>query len=142
MNKSEQIKSPSKAIEMVAKDDDGQRALPLLDTLIDNDAIVEWHKWEDGVPESWPNDCRGNNTVLALIPWTKLSHKKADGNPAIFYQAVIGEYVMCDDGNPRFMLDHGYGMADEIGEEGIENDYIDPPKWWTYMITPDRAGLE
>lgn len=139
------IATPSKAIEeaIASKKSNPQvidGLVHVLDTLTDQDVIIEWHRFNEDDPTTWPNDHRGQNTVLAMVTWTKLGYKRGDGKPACFYQPFLGEYHRCDDGEVRFILDHGNGSLDDPGDD--YDDWIEPPRWWTYLITPDRAGLE
>lgn len=140
MTTNDAIKRPSKAIEDAIADPNPAALVAVMDNLMDEDAVIEWHRFDEDDETTWPNDIRGRNTVLALVTWTNLRFKRPNGTPAPFYQAFLGVYRRCDDGDVRFFLDHGNGYSDEPGEEG--DDWISPPPWWTYMVTPERAGLE
>lgn len=139
------VTNPTKAIEDAIQSKKSNPEVidglvQILDTLVDEDLVIEWHRFDEDDETTWPNDSRGHNIVLGLVTWTKLNHKRPDGKPACFYQAYLGEYCRCEDDEVRFLLDHGNGMLDEPGDDG--EDFISPPRWWTYLITPDRAGLE
>lgn len=127
------LKEPIKAInatELVNNSADA--LLKVVDELVENDAIVEWHELDLAeLPVG---------RVLAAVAWSKLGHIKPDGSPAVFYEPYLGEYFECDNGEIRFLLDHGDGALDEPGEEGT--DWINPPPFWTRMITPDLAGVD
>lgn len=136
MTTNDAIKRPIKAIEDAIADPNPEALVAVMDNLMDEDAVIEWHRFDEDDVTTWPNDSRGRNTVLALVTWTQ----RPDGTRAPFYQAFIGEYHRCDDGEIRFFLDHGNGCLDVPGEEW--EDWIEPPPWWSYLITPERAGLE
>lgn len=112
-----------------------------VDTLIGANAIPQWAVFDEDDPDTFPDGGRwGDNSVLAMNIVTKLNRQKADGSPALFYEAHFGQYVICDDGVVRFLLDSGNGYPDEPGDEG--EDWIDPPRLWTYLLRPDQAVID
>lgn len=136
-----ELRTPVDALES-AMPDNPTPLSRVVDTLTREDAVIQWRRFDADDESTWPHDVHNRNTVLALVSWTKLNHKRPNGTPAVFYQAHLGEYHRCEDGEVRFLLDHGNGSLDEPGEEG--DDYVDASQatWWTYIITPERAGLD
>jgi len=118
--------------------DAGEDPGPVLDDLLAASAIPQWVVFDEDNPDTFPDNGRwGDSAVLGLSIVTKLNHRKADGSPALFYEAHFGQYVTCDDGQVRFLLDSGQGYCGEPGEEG--EDWVQPPRLWTYLVRPDQV---
>ncbi len=93
-----------------------------------------WIRFDEDDEQTWPS---GSEPVIALMQWTKLRFKTPDGQPAPFFQGFIGRFARCDDGEVRFLLDHGNGTSDEPGDP--DEDFVDHGtiKWWSYISLPD-----
>ncbi len=93
-----------------------------------------WVRFDEDDQHTWPT---GIEPVIAIMVWTKLRFKKPDGTPAPFFQSFVGRFERCDDGETRFLLDHGDGYLDDPGEEN--EDYIEAGslKYWSYITLPE-----
>lgn len=110
--------------------------------IIGEGCVIQWNRLDEDDNKTWPEIGR---TVLVLITWSHgPSHRYGsifrpeESRERAFYEAHIGEYIQrVDNGEVylRFMLDT---CDDEDDDEGV----IDPPRWWTYIATPQAVGLE
>jgi len=119
-----------------------------LDEMLHDDLVIQWNKFDECDPKTWPNDCEGRNTVLAFTSWSKGSHHRygsiaagdvmKETSEARFFEAFYGRYdVAMIDGDERvvFFLDH------RGDDEGNEDDWVDPPQFWTYIADPQRLEI-
>lgn len=116
-----------------------------IDDMIAKDVCIEWHRFDEDDPKTWPGRDGCGPKVLGLIEWTKGDSYRygslisRDSKVARFFQAAFGEYSWIGDVDDRecvFFLDHGNGDEDDT------EDYVQPPKYWTYIADPQRIGLE
>ena len=151
------------AIEKVRKhviepDDAMHDAIDELESLVESldeaNCLVCWTEIDDGDRSTWPT---AYEPCFALVSWSKgksYRHGTMGGgedasHEAVFYEAKYGQYMMkcdlegfddetCDDGDDLvFVLEHGDQMYDAEGE-----DWIEPPKWWAKIATPQTLELE
>lgn len=142
----------------VGENDAAHDALDELDELIEwldkASCFVCWTKIDENDRSTWPT---AYEPCLALVSWSKgksYRHGTMGGgedasHEAVFYEAKYGHYTTkadldgfddetCDDGDDLvFVLNHGDQMYDAEGE-----DWIEPPKWWAKIATPQTLELE
>lgn len=120
-----------------------------LEEMIDDDLVIQWHKFDENNPKTWPNDAHGRNQVLGLLVRSKGPHHrygsmacrdvKTETKEARFFEAVYGRYdTAVIDGDPKvvFFLDHGNEDEDDT------DDWVEPPPFWTYLADPQRLEIE
>ena len=118
-----------------------------LEEMSSDDLMIQWHKFDENDPKTWPQDMHGRNTVLGFRVWSKGSHHRygsmsgdvKETREARFFEAVYGRFdIATVDGEQKvvFFLDHG--------NEDVEDsdDWVEPPTYWTYIADPQRLELD
>ena len=131
------------------EDEDAEPLAIKLDEMIGDDLVIQWNKFDERNPATWPHDREGRNTVLAFRSWSKGPHHRYGsmvGGPVLettrearFFEAFYGRYdVAVIDGKECvvFFLDHGNDDEDD------EGDWVTPPPLWTYIADPQRLEID
>jgi len=115
-----------------------------LEEMLDDDLVIQWTKFDEDNPATWPKDAHGRNQVLGLTVWSKGSQHRygsmgrGESKDASFFEAFYGRYEHAViEGEPKvvFFLDHGGEDEDE------SDDWIEPPLFWTFIADPQRLGI-
>jgi len=115
-----------------------EKDLDPVEDIVTSNLVLKWNKFDEDDKRTWPPR---DITVLGLRCWTKLNHRygnfgrRGEDRPAVFYEACYGWYDDTAD-DIKFFLDHGNG--DETDDE----DFVDPPRWWSFIATPQKLDLE
>jgi len=134
---------------MYAMDQAHPEFVTKLEEMLDDDLVIQWNKFDERNPATWPRDSHGRNQVLAFSVWSKGPHHrygsmacgdvKKETREARFFEAFYGRYDIAKiDGEQKvvFFLDHGNEDEDDT------DDWVEPPPFWTYIADPQRLEIE